>query len=54
MNTTKRYVHPNEADIREATEKVKVGLEKGVVASLDRPLPVVEEAAFVERMRNSG
>jgi integrase len=28
MNTTKRYVHPSEADIREAMEKVQRGLEK--------------------------
>lgn len=28
MNTTKRYVHPSEADIREAMEKVQLGLER--------------------------
>lgn len=28
MNTTKRYVHPSEADIREAMEKVQLGLEQ--------------------------
>jgi len=28
MNTTKRYVHPSEADIREAMDKVQRGLEK--------------------------
>ncbi len=30
MNTTKRYVHPSEADIREAMDKVQRGLEKRV------------------------
>jgi len=28
MNTTKRYVHPSEADIREAMAKVQRGLDK--------------------------
>lgn len=30
INTTKRYVHPSEADIREAMDKVQRGLEKRV------------------------
>jgi integrase len=28
MNTTKRYVHPSEVDIREARERVQLGLAK--------------------------
>ena len=35
MNTTKRYVHPNEADIREAMSKVWTGHISGHTAQND-------------------
>ena len=31
MNTTKRYIHPNEAHIREGMAKVWVGIVLGIV-----------------------
>jgi integrase len=36
MNTTKRYVHPNDSDVREAIEKARSVESPGVVDS-DRP-----------------
>ena len=37
MNTTKRYVHPNEADIREAMSKVWGGHTSGHTGQNDDP-----------------
>ena len=34
MNTTKRYVHPSDADILEAMEKVRVGTKVGTVRQI--------------------
>jgi integrase len=34
MNTTKRYVHPSDADILEAMEKVRVGTKVGTLGQI--------------------
>jgi hypothetical protein len=39
MNTTKRYIHPNEPHIREAMAKVWGGLVLGIVTKRAAPRP---------------
>lgn len=46
MNTTKRYVHPNEADIIEAMEKVRGGHKSGHIAETTPKTPSAESAAI--------
>ena len=44
MNTTKRYVHPSEADIREAMAKVWGGHSPGHTDQNDSPKAIADSA----------
>ena len=46
MNTTKRYVHPSDADVLEAMEKVRCGHKTGHCAEKPIADPSLESPAF--------